>query len=246
MQFHPLNLDSILLGILDYIHGLVPGGQILAQLPLAVLRVSVWVESLLLLGLAVCFWCIRQRVMLLGLLWMLFTPLLFVFFATPTDRYFYLPSIGYAIFVAALLAWAIKAIAQWSLPARRLAQGLLAGVVAILLLAQVQALLQREQDWHAAAVISAGVIHDVHQAVPQPGERASFYFVGVPATIGRIPLFPEGLTEPIRRTYRGARAFTVLTATCQDLVQNQLPQESYLFCYKGDGVTLLHDKNECR
>src|SRR5205823_133378 len=97
LQFHPLNLDSILLGIMDYVHGLVPGGSVLAALPLDALRVLVWVEWAIIVLLAVTLWRAKQQTMLFGLFWLLSTPLLFIFFSPPTDRYFYLPSIGYSI-----------------------------------------------------------------------------------------------------------------------------------------------------
>jgi hypothetical protein len=114
LQFRALNLDSILLGILEYAHGLVPGGNILAQMPLDALRILVWVEWAVIVLLAAGLWRV-QRTALFGLGWMLVTPLLFVFFSSPTDRYFYLPSIGYSILIAALLGGLLQAaMGQWS------------------------------------------------------------------------------------------------------------------------------------
>src|SRR5207248_5022218 len=103
LQFRALNLDSVLLGIMDYVHGLVPGGSFLARMPLDTLRIVVWVEWAVIVLLAVALWRV-QRTALFGLGWVLITPLVFVFFSSsPTDRYFYLPSIGYSIAAASLL-----------------------------------------------------------------------------------------------------------------------------------------------
>ncbi len=112
LQFRALNADFIALGVMDYVHGLVPGGNLMAGLPLDTLRVVVWVELAAIALLAMALWRLMWRVTLFGLGWLMITPLLFVFFNAPTDRYFYLPSIGYAIVAGSLVA-RIPRVAIW-------------------------------------------------------------------------------------------------------------------------------------
>jgi len=94
LVFHSLDPESILLGIMDYVHGLLPGGSYLASLPLDVLRLVVWLEAFILVAVAFTLWKTGQRLALFGLAWMLITPVIFVPFSVPTDRYFYLPHRG--------------------------------------------------------------------------------------------------------------------------------------------------------
>ncbi|HYP40372.1 MAG TPA: glycosyltransferase family 39 protein [Chloroflexia bacterium] len=246
LQFRALNLDSILLAIMDYVHGLVPGGTLLAELPLDALRVLVWFEWLAILAVAVVLWRVGYQLALFGLLWMLLTPLLFIFFTGPSGRYFYLPSIGYAIFVAALvtslLAWVQKRLPDLNTPARVTAGILLAA----LLLFQVVDLLARENAWRVAGQATGGVFHDIRQYVPEPRDYSAFYFVDLPMFLNGVPTFQNAVQEGVQLIYDN-QTITASVVTCDYLrQQTELPRYSFFFRFKGDGVQQLPSVSECR
>ncbi|HEX9987599.1 MAG TPA: glycosyltransferase family 39 protein [Chloroflexia bacterium] len=246
LQFRALNLDSILLAIMDYAHGLVPGGSLLAQLPLDALRVVVWFEWLAVLVLAVALWRVGYRLALFGLLWLLLTPLLFIFFSGPSDRYFYLPSIGYAIFVAALLiallAWVRKRLPQLHIPARVTA-GIL---IAALLLFQAVDLLARENNWRIAGQATGGVFNDIRQAIPAPRDYSAFYFVDLPMFLNGVPTFQNAVQEGVQLIFDND-TIAASAVTCDYLRQQpELPRYSFFFRFKGDGVQQIPGVAECR
>jgi 4-amino-4-deoxy-L-arabinose transferase-like glycosyltransferase len=249
LQFHQLNPDSILLGILDYVHGLVPGGNLLAQLPLDVLRVLVWVEWALLALLAVILWRTRQHLMLFGLLCLLVTPLVFIFFSGPTDRYFYLPSVGYSIFVGALLAELPAFAARWTpatlMPNPRPALVLSGMALALLLAGQGIALLFKEAEWKVAGGATGGVFHDVRQAVSDPHDYSAFYFVGLPDFMAGVPTFQNALPQAVQLIYDNP-TLQVVPTTCEQLQQIELPRYSFFFRFKGDGVEQFANRGDCR
>jgi hypothetical protein len=246
LQFRALNFDSILLAIMDYVHGLVPGGSLLAQLPLDALRVVVWLEGLAVLALAVVLWRIGYRLALFGLLWLLLTPLIFVFFSGPSDRYFYLPSIGYSILVATLLtgllAWAQRRLPRLHIPARVTASLLLTA----LLLFQAIDLLAKENNWRIAGQATGGVFHDIRQAVPEPRDYSAFYFIDLPMFLNGVPTFQNAVQEGVQLIYDN-QTIAASAVTCDYLRQQpELPRYSFFFRFKGDGVQLLPGVNECR
>jgi 4-amino-4-deoxy-L-arabinose transferase-like glycosyltransferase len=246
LQFRALNLDSILLGIMDYVHGLVPGGSLLAGLPLDALRVVVWFEWLAVIALAVVLWRVGYRPALFGLLWLLLTPLLFIFFSAPSDRYFYLPSIGYVIFMTALLtgflAWTERRLPRLHIPARVIAGMLLVG----LLLFQAVDLLARENAWRVAGQATGGVFHDIRQAVPEPRDYSAFYFVDLPMFLNGVPTFQNAVQEGVQLIYDN-QTIAASAVTCDYLRQQaELPRYSFFFRFKGDGVQQIPGVNECR
>lgn len=243
LAFRPLNLDSILLGVMDYVHGLVPGGSVLADQPLDTLRVLVFVEAALLLAIAAALWVLRWRVALFGLLWLIVTPLLFVFFNAPTDRYFYLPSIGYAILAGTLIGHLPLAAARWQIPAGpvRLTAALLA---LALLLPSALALAGKVRVWHEAGQASGGVYNDVREAVPQPESQAHFYFLDLPTFLNGVPTFQNALPQAIQLLY-GDNTLAARSATCAELKSGDLRDPFYLFRFKGDGARQLTGAEEC-
>jgi 4-amino-4-deoxy-L-arabinose transferase-like glycosyltransferase len=234
LEFRPLNLDSILLAILDYVHGLVPGGALLVQQPLEMLRVLVWVEWGLLLLLLAVLWRARQQLMLFGLLWLLLTPLLFVFFSGPADRYFYLPSMGYAIFLGALLSELPGWVARLRVPslASRAVVALIAGA---LFLTQAAELSTREGVWRSAGQATGGVFNDMVQAVPEPRDYSAFFFTGLPMFMDGVPVFQNGVQEGVQLIY-GNRTITAAAVSCDHLRLTELPRYSHFFRFKGDGA----------
>lgn len=245
LTFHLLNIDSILLGILDYVHGLLPGGSAITHLPLENLRVLIWVEWLLIAGIVAVLWRAGQRVLLYGLVWLLITPLLFIFFNAPAERYFYLPSIGYVILIAGALAGFSAWHAGWPPRAVRNARLLPAGVIAVLLLFQIRDLLSFEAAWIASAETSARIMNDLRQAVPDPHDYTAFYLVGIPATYNRAPLFLDGLEQAVELVYDDNRTLTATAVTCADLQQLQLPRYNFIFQYGRERLTLLADPASC-
>jgi hypothetical protein len=248
LQFHALNLESILLGVLDYVNRLVPGGTVIVDQPLEVLRGLVYVEWLGIVLLAALLVWKRRYVALFGLAWMLSAPLLFVFFSGPADRYFYLPGIGYAIFAAALIV-DIATFASARVQSRRATQvvwGAAGAIVLGLLVAQSVKLLERGQSWKSAGKITGGIVHDMRQAVPEAEDYAKFYFVGLPPAVMGVPLFGDGLGQAVQLAYGDNRTISAATTTCAELQTAELPSRAYLFEFKGDGVRLLAEKQECR
>ena len=245
LTFHALSIDSILLAVMDYVHGLLPGGSSIAGLPLDTLRWVIWVEASIVLLIAIFLWRSRQSLALFGLMWMLLTPLLFVFFSAPTDRYFYLPSIGYAIFVASLLAGLMRFASGKRIPMSAALQAVVMAVVAGLLLSQTTMLVAKQTRWRTAGQVSGGIVHDTQQAISDPHDYGAFYFVGIPATLNGIPLFGNGLQQAIQLVYDN-RTLAASLVTCAYLqTQQELPRYSYFLRFKGDGVEQLGTKEEC-
>jgi len=243
LQFRALNADSIALGVMDYVHGLVPGGNLIAGLPLDTLRVVVWVELTAIALLALALWRRRWRVTLFGLGWLMITPLLLVFFNAPTDRYFYLPSIGYAIVAGSLVAGISRVAVKLQLPLApvKLTAAVLA---AALLLSQGLSLAAKERSWHIAGQASGGVFHDVRQPVPAPPARSHFYFVDLPSFLGGVPTFQNALPQALHLIY-GDETLTASSTTCEELEGVELQEPAYLFRFKGNGVEQITNVQEC-
>jgi hypothetical protein len=245
LAFRALNFDSVLLGVFDYVHGLVPGGQTVAGLPLDTLRVVVWVEAALVVMLAVVLWRARMRTALFGLGWLLVTPMVFVFFSPPAPRYFYLPAVGYGILVGALLG---SALAVGLAPGRERvyrAARWAAALAALALVAwQVGGLIERESAWRAAGQASGGVWNDTRTAVPEPEDYAAFFYVDLPEAMDGVPAFGNGVQQAVQRLYDN-RTLTAERTTCDDiLARPEMPRYSYIFRFKGDGVSPIEGE-EC-
>ncbi len=247
LGFHALSIASILLGIMDYVHGLLPGGGLLAALPLEYLRVIIWVEAAILLVGAALLWRGKQYLALFGLTWMLVTPLLFIFFSAPTDRYFYLPAVGYAILVSSLMVGLERLVAVGRPP-------LLinvAGVVAIfligsLLFSQTLSLLAKQNRWRTAGHVSGSVVHDLQQAVPDPHDYGAFYLVDMPATLDGVPFLGNDLQQAIQLIYNN-QTLTASSVSCDYLAaQAEPPKYGYLFRFKDNRVEQLATKEGCR
>ncbi|HET9495402.1 MAG TPA: glycosyltransferase family 39 protein [Chloroflexia bacterium] len=245
LSFRALNVDSVLLGVFDYVHGLVPGGQAVAGLPLDTLRVVVWVEAALVVVLAVALWRARMRTALLGLGWLLVTPLVFVFLSPPAPRYFYMPSVGYGILVGALLGAALAiGLAPGRERAYRAARWATALAALALVAWQVGGLLERENAWRAAGQASGGVWNDTRTAVPEPEDYAAFFYVDLPGAMGVVPAFGNGVQQAVQRLYDN-RTITAERTTCADLLARpEMPRYSYIFRFKGDGVSPM-EREDC-
>lgn len=247
LAFHMLNLDSILLGLLDYAHRLLPGGEVPASASLDVLKALVWVEWLIIVAAAVALWRWRQRLVLFGLLWLLLTPLAFIFFSAPTDRYFYLPSIGYAIFLGTLLSLLPRLAGHIHRPGLR-PLGLGGAAVALVLLLTLRGatLAGRVFAWKAAGETSGGILHDLRAAEPDPHDYTAFYLVDVPLFRAGIPVFQNGLLEAVQDVYNNTTiaAYSTNCATLQK--QTDLPRYSLFFQCKLDGAQQLPTVQDCR
>jgi hypothetical protein len=246
LSFHSLNVESVLLGVMQYVHGLIPGGSLLAQLPLDTQRVLVWVEIAVVLLLAFLLWRVRLRVALFGLAWMLLTPLVFVFFSPPTDRYFYLPSIGYAMFIASILVDLPRLLSKWAPSLYRPARLVAALLALTLLLAEVVPLLNKEAAWRLAGEESRAVFRDTQQIAPDPRDYTAFFYIDLPPTINGVPTFGNGLQEAVQLLYDNPTLVASSTTCDQLLAQQELPRYLYLLRYNGNGVALLPDKTACR
>ena len=248
LTFRALNIDSILLGIFDFVHGLIPGGRSLASLSLDTMRTVVWVEALAALAVAALLLRKKQRLAFFGLVWMLATPLLFVFFSGPTDRYFYLPSVGYALFAVGLVDWLIRFLSRRFVQKGRVARAIGAFVLAMMLLTQARDLTVKEASWHAASKVSGGVYNDVKRSVPVPGNADRFYFVGLPMFMDGVPVFVNALPSDLQAIY-GNRSLLGFVVTCDELQPGRLAESiypQYFFQFKGDGVEHILRPEDCR
>ena len=246
LGFRSLNFDSILLGILDYTHRLVPGGELLASAPLDVLRVFVWVEWLVLLGVAWVLWRFGLRYMLFGLAWLLYTPLAFVFFSPPTDRYFYLPSVGFAILFGCLLGGLPLLVSRNEPEVRRGVTLIAALALFVIVVARGTTLVGEVAAWRAAGQASGGIVNDVRQAVAEPRDYGAFYFVDLPIFLGDVPVFQNGLQQAVQETFNNT-TITAQAIGCDDLAaQPEFPRYSYFFRYKPNGVTPFAAPGDCQ
>jgi hypothetical protein len=229
LEFRALNIDSLLLGVMDYVHGLVPGGAWLARLPLDTLRWLVWVEVGALVGIAWLLWRWKRRPALVGLGWMLVTPLVFVPFSGPTDRYFYLPSVGFALIVGDLVGALPKVgrRAEFALFPRWLVAAAAAGLV----VAGGMGVFVRSLAWNEAGRVSGGVLNDTRRFMAEPAEGTRFYYAGVPAFLEGVPLFGNGLQEAVRLVYDDP-TLSAVHAGCDP----PPPVGANLLRFKGDGV----------
>ncbi|MDQ3706028.1 MAG: glycosyltransferase family 39 protein [Chloroflexota bacterium] len=246
LEFRPLNPDSLLLGLLDYAHRLVPGGEHLANAPLEVLRVLVWVEWAILLLLAFVLWRLRLRLMLFGLAWLLFAPLAFVFFSPPTDRYFYLPSVGFAILFGCLLGRLPALVARRERAFRMGAIAFACLSLAVLLFTRGADLTSRVATWRAAGHASGGIVNDMRQSVPEPEDYSAFYFVDIPIFLNGVPVFQNGLQQAVQETYHNTTIAANALGCDQLADMTEFPRYSYFFRYKPNGLTPLPSAQDCR
>ncbi len=244
LQFRMLNLDSILLGIFDFVHGLIPGGRTLAGLPLEMLRTVVWLEVLAALAVAGLLLWEKQSLAFFGLMWMLITPLLFVFFSGPTDRYFYLPSVGYALFASGLVGWLLRFLSHRTAQSGRVARAVSAFVLAAMLLTQARDLMVKESAWHAAGKVSGGVFNDVKQLVPNPEDRDTFLFIGLPMFMDGVPAFQNAFPSGVQLIYGNPSLFAA-AIQCDMLQGASKTSRQYVFIFKGDGVREFAGDSDC-
>jgi hypothetical protein len=246
LEFRALNADSVLLGLLDYAHRLVPGGGALAAAPLDALRVLVWGEWAVLLLLGVALWRLRLNYVLFGLAWLLLAPVAFIFFSPPTDRYFYLPSVGFAIFFGGLLGSLPTLLARreraWRVGATALACLVLVG----LLLTRGTTLASHVATWRAAGHASGGVVNDLRNSVPEPEDYAAYFLVDLPVFLEGVPVFQNGLQQAVQRTYDNPTIAAQATNCTQVQAQAEFPRYSYFFRYKPNGLTQLASPQDCR
>ena len=246
LEFRPLNFDSLLLGLLDYAHRLVPGGEHLASAPLEVLRVLVWFEWAVLLLLGLVLWRLRLRLMLFGLAWLLLAPLAFVFFSPPTDRYFYLPSAGFAVLFGCLLGGLPALVARRDRTFRRGAITLACLCIALLLLTRGADLTSRIATWRAAGHASGGIVNDMRQSVSDPEDYSAFYFVDLPIFLNGVPVFQNGLQQAVQETYHNPTIAANALGCDQLAAITEFPRYSYFFRYKPNGLTPLASAQDCR
>jgi hypothetical protein len=196
--------------------------------------------------LAVTMWWAGQRTMLFGLLWLLVTPLLFVFFSGPTDRYFYLPSMGYSILVAAFFTGVLRLMSRWRLPVpHSVARIAVAAVLGALLLSQAVELVGKAYAWKVAGQATGGVFHDVKQLVPAPEDGALFYFIKLPAFMDGVPAFQNALPQAIQLVY-GNNTLHAVATECAELQGAPSGQEKHFLTFKGDGVREFSGEEDCR
>jgi 4-amino-4-deoxy-L-arabinose transferase-like glycosyltransferase len=247
LQFRPLGPESVLLGVMEYVHGLVPGGGLLAQLPLDALRVVAWVELLALAVLAALLWRLGERVGLFGLGWMLATPLLFVFFSPPTDRYYYLPSMGFAMLAAVLLAHLpLRLPSLQTFSIQRVVRGVAGLVLVLLLLWQAQGLAAREFAWKVAGDASRSVFLGTREAVPEPRDYTTFFLVDAPLTYNGVPTFVNTLPQAVQLLYENDTLAASIVSCDWLREQPELPRFNHIFRFTGAGIEKLASERDCQ
>jgi hypothetical protein len=87
------------------------------------------------------------------------------------------------------------------------------------------------------------VWNDTRTAVPEPEDYAAFFYVDLPETIGMVPAFGNGVQQAVQRLYDN-RTLTAERTTCADLLARpEMPRYSYIFRFKGDGVSPIEGED---
>ncbi|MGI8589124.1 MAG: glycosyltransferase family 39 protein [Chloroflexia bacterium] len=246
LSFKPLNAESVVLGVMDYANGLLPGGGAAASLALDQLRPVAWAELGLLLALGGVLALTHLKLMLLGLAWMLVSPLPFVFFNAPTDRYFYMPTIGYSLLLAGLLAEVASGLARLlRRPPSVVVPSALAGAVLVLLLPQVPALSAKEAHWNAAGALSGRVLSSMKAALPNPVRHQAFLFVGLPTDFEGVPTFRNGIVQAVQLEYGNDLTLRAGITTCAEVRRTRPSPPDSVFQFTGSDVRLLADPQSC-
>ena len=167
-------------------------------------------------------------------------------FNVPTDRYFYLPSIGYTIFVAAAVYGLLEALVKWrAITSPRFVGTSFTSVTALLILLQLPPLLAHEANWRFAGSTSATVFSTTLHAVPDPHDYAAFFYTDLPPSLNGVPAFGNGLQQAVQLLYDNS-TIAATSLTCASLQQTELPRFSYFFRYEVAGdVTQFMDKAGC-
>jgi hypothetical protein len=246
LHYRALNAESVVLGIMDYVNGLLPGLHPLTTLPLDRLRPVAWAELALLLVLGAALARLRWGLPLLGLAWLALSPLPFIFFNAPTDRYFYMPTIGYSLLTAGSVAAATAWLAgRLRLPPRWAPAPALIGVCLVLLAPQLPVMEAKAAHWNAAGRLSGAVLRGTRAAVPAPAPGQAFVFVDLPTEVEGVPLFRNGLQEAVQLAYGDDRSLRAGIVPCA-AVRERLPappDSTLLFTRRG--VRLLTTPPAC-
>jgi hypothetical protein len=246
LHYKALNAESVVLGIMDYVNGLVPGLHTLTTLPLDQLRPVAWTELGLLGALGVALALLRWWLPLMGLGWMVLSPLPFIFFNAPTDRYFYMPTIGYSLLVAGSVAAAATWLAaRFRRPPIRLLAPALVAVCALLLLPQWPAIQANAAHWNAAGGVSRAVLTGMRRAVPTPVREQAFVFVDLPTEYEGVPLFRNGLQEAVQLIYGDDRSLQAGVVACADLRAGLPAPPDSALQFTGGAVRLLTAPPDC-
>lgn len=211
------------------------------QLPLHTLDVNL--GSLALAGFSVCVLLVlfikgksSERFLLT---WMLGALLPSVFFSPfgPTDRYFYLAGVGFALLLGQLGAQAYRRFQErWS-------RILLGGVLCLYVVSSAVLLQARIVEWREAGEMAQDVIEQVLTLHPQVPPRSQMFFVSLPKRHGQAYVFLGGGIGGAMRTAYGDLHLKVYRSFDSRLeawlVSGQggdpTPGE-YVFLYKGGRI----------
>ena len=118
-------------------------------------------------------------------------------------------------------------------------------ILAGLLVGQGASLLVKEGQWKVAADTTGGVFHDTRQAVSDPHDYSTFYFVGLPDFMNGVPTFQNALPQAVQLIYDNT-TLQAISTTCDQLQQIELPRYAYFFRFKGDGAEQFAAREDCR
>lgn len=187
-----------------------------------------WQQTLwLIAGILVVFLLYRsRRPVVLGILWML--SVLAVFIALPAEeRYFYIPSIGLVLALAAILVDPIPRVA-------RVSQFVGISLSVGLLLVYGVALYQGNENWRNASFVTERIISQVKQLHPVLEKDSHLFFVNLPSRLRRAFVFITGIEPAMQLAFddptlsaSNSERFPVLT---KDLGR------TYFFEYDGQRV----------
>src|SRR5205823_4682555 len=160
-------------------------------------------------------------------------------FNAPADRYFYLPSVGYALFVAGLLvrlpywlAWLGAKLRKEEINKKHFMFFVYFSslIGAALLLTQVNGLLAREMTWARVGQSGATIVAAL-RAAPPPPTYATIYLVDAPATQDGLPLLGEAVAAPLVQLVYADPTLNGVALPCTDLATLSQPGRRVFFQY---------------
>ena len=172
------------------------------QIRLRTLDESAFTIALSLLTAALLLWVLLKgsRLMALGVIWMVVTVLPFVLLVPfgNAERYFYLPSIGYAVLLASCLMELQERLGVRRLQVGRIVVNLL---LAGYLVSSFFIIQESTRERRVAGTMANDIIAQVKTLYPQVPANSIMYFVDLPRAYKGAAVFQAGIEGGVRLAY---------------------------------------------
>lgn len=188
-----------------------------------------WEQTLWLLTGLVCLLLLyrSRRLVVFGILWI--PIVLAVFISLPAEeRYYYIPSIGLVLALAAILA---DPVPFWSSLSRWAGIGL----ATILLIVYGVSLYQGNENWRNASRITERIIAQVKQEHPKLANNSHLVFVNLPKRLRRAFVFFTGIGDAMKLSYDNL-TLSVIDTDHFPILTNDLDR-TYFFEYDDQKLT---------